>query len=185
MKKRKNGLLVIALLIAVVVLGIGYAIGSDLNITGNATATPDQSNFNVVFDRATEGHTTPIVDTTNSTISTPATSITATYTDDYNATFNAAKFKAIGEKAIVKYHVKNTGSIDASVAVTAQMVDGSNAAGSASYFNIVASPASFNLAAGATQEVTLTVTLAKAASTTDVTADVDVKLAATVQGAGN
>ena len=51
--KKKNTFLGVALLIAVLVLGIGYALTiNGLNVTGTATATEDGSNFKVIFTAA-------------------------------------------------------------------------------------------------------------------------------------
>lgn len=51
--KKKNTFLGVALLIAVLVLGIGYALTiNGLKVTGTATATEDGSNFNVIFSAA-------------------------------------------------------------------------------------------------------------------------------------
>ena len=51
--KKKNTFLGVALLIAVLVLGIGYALTiNGLKVTGTATAVEDGSNFNVIFSAA-------------------------------------------------------------------------------------------------------------------------------------
>ena len=51
--KKKNTFLGVALLIAVLMLGIGYALTIDgLKITGTATAVEDNSNFSVKFTAA-------------------------------------------------------------------------------------------------------------------------------------
>ena len=50
--KNKRTLVVVALIVAAILLGIGYAAIANvtLNITGNVTASPDQTNFKVLFD---------------------------------------------------------------------------------------------------------------------------------------
>lgn len=73
--KNKKTFVGIALLILVLVLGIGYAaITSSLNINGTAKATTDDSNFKVVFT----GVTDPATATNGVTATATADSTTAT-----------------------------------------------------------------------------------------------------------
>ncbi len=100
MKKRTG---IIGVLIAILVLGIGYAAitGVDLMVTGNANVKPDQDNFAVHFDT----NTAPSI-TKGSGVDTDAT-VTATYTDDLDATINVDGFTKKGDTATVVYTIIN------------------------------------------------------------------------------
>lgn len=105
MKNRKT-FIVLGLLIAVLMLGIGYAAISNitLTITGETAANPSDDNFVVRFDRATEDDegTAP---TTTKSVSTA--NVTAAYVDDHNASINVSGLTAKGDYVTATYTIEN------------------------------------------------------------------------------
>lgn len=87
----------VTLLIAVVVIGIGYAAISTitLNIKGSASATTNNDNFVVEFDNATD-------------VSTSGNNVTAQITDVHNATINVTGLTKKGDTAYATYTIKNS-----------------------------------------------------------------------------
>ena len=122
MKTNKKSLsIVLFALIAVIVLGVGYATITAINLTinGTATASPDETNFKVAF--MTDGEDTNInykevlkqfnaetgqyVDTEiNYTDKATKPAVVDT---DLTAHFNTQQLSSQGEKAIATYRVKN------------------------------------------------------------------------------
>ena len=103
MMKNKKVVLLLLLLVLVLALGIGYAMNNKtLNITGTAAATADDNNFKVIFDK--------------DTAITKSENVTATYTDDTNATITVTGLTKKGDTATATYTVKNdSNDIDANV----------------------------------------------------------------------
>lgn len=98
MKKRYG---VIAILIAIVVLGVGYAVISNvtLNVNGSqATVDADPSNFEVKYDE--ESTFTYSGNPTGSTV-------TLTRTDDTNATFTIEGLTKQGDTVTITYPIIN------------------------------------------------------------------------------
>ena len=92
----KRSTLILIILVAVVLLiGVGFAAitSTQLNITGNTTATPDQANFKVKFLEETQ-------------VSEPG-KVTAEVTGDITATINVQGLTAKGDKVTATYKVKN------------------------------------------------------------------------------
>ena len=111
MKKRKT-FLSIALLLAVLMLGVGYAAIANINfyITGTAGATANAANFQVKY--ATESSKNPVAPDVKvakkSTIDTSEyITATATYTDDTHATLEISGMKVAGDKVVATYTVLN------------------------------------------------------------------------------
>ena len=105
--------IVVALIIAVVSLGVAFAaFSTTLNITG--TATVQQSSWDIYFMTTSNG-TKP-----SSSTSLPAANITGTAQSATGSivattlTWNAS-FKAPGEYAVFKVYVKNAGSYNAKI----------------------------------------------------------------------
>lgn len=91
MKKRKS-FVALALLVAVLILGVGYAISTiDLSVNGDVTINPDDSNFKVEFTNAE-------VDGTGNT---------ATIGDGLIATLDVKSLKTVGDTVTATYTVTN------------------------------------------------------------------------------
>ena len=107
MKNNKKSLTIaLFALVAVVVLGVGYAAITAINLTinGNATATPNQANFSVKFDNT---GTTSYTETPISTGTAVPYNDVAIIDTDLTAHFNTQQLSSQGEKAIATYRVKN------------------------------------------------------------------------------
>ena len=152
----------IALLIVVLVLGIGYAAITDtLEITGSATATADSKNFKVVFT----GETTGVSD-----------GVTAAATNgSVYATMNVTGLTTKGDSKSATFKIKNTsGELKALVDVATESITNTD------FFAIdatVANPTA-ELAPNAETTVTVTVSLVKTPIDT-VTGDINIELGAT------
>ena len=169
MKQNKKGLsIVLFALIAVIVLGVGYAAIEAINLTinGNATATPQQSNFVVKFKNES-GDTT----------STNATNISVS---DLSASFDTTGLTKAGDKSIVTYTVKNSSpDLKADITLSCDPQTGYNS----EYFN---SPVckfgngtkSITLEAGGITTVTVEVEVAKTPIETNQTTQVVANLVA-------
>ena len=159
--KRRNTYVGLILLVAVLMLGIGYAAMSNitLNITGSASAIVEDENFKVAF------------------IGTPEVSssdVTATITDDHNATLNVTGLSAKGDKATATYTIENS-SEDLSASVAIPTITNSNE----DYFTVTTDMAAAKtLTAGQSTTVTVTVELVKTPVDADQTADIKVSLVA-------
>ena len=114
MKQNKKGLsIVLFALIAVIVLGVGYAAIEAINLTinGNATATPQQANFSVKFRNET-GDTISV--------------------SDLSASFDTVGLTKAGDKTTVTYTVKNSSpDLKANITLTCDPQSGYNT----EYFN--------------------------------------------------
>ena len=157
---KTNKIIVVALLAAVLLLGVGYAAIQNitLNISGTAAADPSQSNFKVMFTG------TPEVS--------DATYVTAGITDDTNATINVAGLTTKGQIVSATYTVQNTStdlSADLSVATTNSNTE---------YFTISSQLAKTSLTAGEATTVTVTVELTKTPVSESVSSTVGVQLTA-------
>ena len=161
MMKRKKTYVGLILLIAVLMLGIGYAAMSNitLNITGSASAVVKDENFSVLF------------------VGTPEVSsddVTAKIIDDHNATLNVTGLSAKGDKATVTYTVKNA-SEDLSASVAVPNISNSNS----EYFSVTTDMnAEKTLVAGNNTTVTVTVQLIKTPVDADETANINISLVA-------
>ncbi len=154
--KKKNTFLGVALLIAVLLLGVGYALTiNGLKITGTATAVEDGSNFRVIFSNA-EGFGENVSAEVDSNDDTQKTAI-------MNVTLGT-----VGEVAEAEFTIKN----DSADGITA-VIDPANiqvtAAGGAefddTYFDVryeLGGTETFELAKGAEKSVVVFVTLKKA-----------------------
>ena len=102
MKKNKT-LLGVALLIAVLMLGVGYALESrQLSLTGTATANPTDANFIVEFSSATANNT----------------SDTATFTGT-SATYTVNSLTEVGQTAVGTFKIKNMSKAGINANITA------------------------------------------------------------------
>lgn len=152
--KKKNTFIVVTLLIAVLVLGVGYAAATqNLLINGTATGTQSDENFNVIFSAATpdSANATAEIDASDST------SRTATMT---------VQLSKVGDKGSATFTVKNASAAGVSAQLAAgnlTITDDKGATYSSDYFDIVTTWPSteVTLAPNETQEFTVTVTLKK------------------------
>ncbi len=168
--KQMKGLVIVLLLVAVLVLGVGYAVITNvtLNVTGQASATTDDANFDVMFVG------TPSF---NKTGAQADATITAAIQDDYTATIQVGGLKQVGDVVTATYEVENV-SPEAITANLSALVNNSNT----EYFNVTYSFANPSIAQGETTTITVSVQLIKVVVTTDQTATIDVTITATPQG---
>lgn len=161
---KKRTILGGAILVAVLMLGIGYAAINSvtLNITGSATADPNAANFKVLFDQSVTPTTTGKGTTT------------ATITGDAAATMTVTGLTAKGDVATATYTIKNASpDLSANVEVTTDSISNTE------YFKITSSLGKATLTNNDTTTVTVTVELLKTPVTDSVTGNIDVKLTAT------
>lgn len=157
--KKTNKIIVGAILIVIILLGVGYAAIQNvtLNIAGTAAADPNQANFKVMFSG------TPTVSN--------ASFATAAITDDTNATISVAGLTTKGETVTATYTVQNVStdlSADLAVATTNSNTE---------YFKISSEVEKTSLTAGEATTVTVTVELTKT-PLTEVSSTIGVQLTA-------
>ena len=165
MKSRK---IVFLLLLVVLLLGVGYAAitGVTLKVNGStATITPNESDFDVVFDEQ------------STFTQTGDGSATFTRTDGHNVTFVLDGFTKKGDKAVITFPFKNM-----SETLKAQMADAVLTNSNPEYFTVTAtSLASVKLnekdETGSSANLVITVEAIKTpvdeAKTTTITATID------------
>lgn len=144
MNKSTKTIVGVVLLLAIVLVAVGYAAMTavTLNINGTAQAEAKQSNFSVKFS----GTPTKEGDGT----------ITAAVTDDTHATIEVTGLSAKGQKASATYTIQNT-SADLSAALSATVTNSNEG-----YFKVtkeIAEPST--LVKGGTTTITVTVELLK------------------------
>lgn len=165
MKKRTG---IIGVLIAILVLGIGYAAmsGVTLNITGTGTMNVDDNNFKVHYD------TTVTPTTTLASGTTTGATATASYTDDQNGTLTITGFTKKDDSATATYTIINE-SDDINATLGTPVIGTYNS----EYFTVTSTVGSPTLAyGGATTTQTVTVTAVKTPTTTDQTTAITVTL---------
>ena len=160
--RKTNKIIVVTILVAMLLLGIGYAAIQNvtLNISGTVAADPSQSNFKVCF-----------VTDPEPTVS-DSTYVTAGVIDDINATINVSGLTIKGQIVSATYIVQNTStdlSADLSVATTNSNTE---------YFTISSELADTSLKAGETTIVIVTVELTKTPISESVSSIVGVELTA-------
>ncbi len=148
---------------AILIIGIGYAALKNitLNVSGSATANPDDSNFTVKLTG------TPTV--SDATIVTDAK-----VTDNLNATFTVAGLTAKGETATITYTIENA-SADLSANLSAEVTENTNS----TYFKVTPTLAKESIAQGTSTTVTVEVELLKTPVSQDETSTI--KLAITAE----
>ena len=155
--KKKRTFLVVALLVAVLSLAVGYAaITKNLSVTGSASATTDDNNFKVRFTG------TP---TTNG-----GSKVTATITNELAAKINVSGLTTTGDTVTATYTIENY-----SAELGANLEVGSITNTNSEYFEVTASLAKPAIAKGETTTLTVTVKLLKtpiANQSTDITVPV-------------
>ena len=161
MKSNKKGLsIVLFALVAVIVLGVGYATIQAINLTinGNATASADDANFTVAFTAKDE---------TNSS------NVTGMTYSGQLASFSTTGLTKEGDTAVAKYTITNS-SPDLAANLTAN-----STVSNTEYFSVTQSLASDTLAHGESTVVTVTVTVLKTPIDADETADIVTTITAT------
>lgn len=158
--RRTNKMLLALIIVAMLLLGIGYAAVQNitLNITGTATADPSQANFKVMFSG------TPEVS--------DSTYVTAAITDETNATINVEGLTESGDMVYAIYTVQNTStdlSADLSVSTT-----NSNS----EYFTLTSELGKPSLLTGEATTLIVTVELTKTPIAESVSATIGVQLEA-------
>ena len=158
---KRSSVLLIVIIAIVMVLGIGFAAitATQLNITGNTTATPDQANFKVKFLEQT-------------VVSEPS-KVTAQVTGDTTATINVQGLTAKGDKVTATYKVKNfSADLSADIALSI----GNN---NEEYFSTTAVLGQDSLKADEETTVVVTVELTKTPIQNDETAKITAIIEAT------
>ena len=158
--KKTNKIIITLVIVAMLLLGIGYAAIQNitLNIEGTATADPSQSNFSVKFTG------TPKVS--------DSTYVTAGITDDINATISVNGLTQKGQIVSAEYTVQNVStdiSADLSVATTNSNTE---------YFTLKSELAKTSLTAGEATTVKVTVELTKTPIAGSVNSTIGVRLTA-------
>ena len=148
---------------AILIIGIGYAALKNitLNVSGSASANPDDSNFNVKL-------------TGTPTVSDKTIVTEAKVTDDLNATFKVSGLTAKGETATITYTIENA-SEDLSANLSAEVTENTNS----TYFKVTPTFAKNSISKGETTTVTVQVELLKTPVSIDETSTI--KLAITAE----
>lgn len=163
--RNKRTFIGVALLIAVLMLGVGYAAVTSrtLKITGDATATPDDTNFVVEFDESVD----PTTGGNGTTV--------ALITDGDEATINVSGLTTAGQSATATYTIKNSSKGIGANLTAATSVTGTNA----DFFSVDCAFDKTTIGADESTTVTVTVTLEKTPVDAAKTATVNVDLTAT------
>ena len=157
---KTNKIIIMAVLAATLLLGIGYAAIQNivLNIAGTAAADPNQENFKVMFTGTPE-----VSDEEH---------VAASITDDINATINVSGLTKKGEKVSATYTVQNTStdlSADLLLATTNSNTE---------YFTISSDLEKTSLTAGEPTTVTVTIEVIKTPLAESVNSTVGIQLTA-------
>lgn len=177
MKRKRKGLIVLAIVAMVAILGVGYAAitGVGFTINGNASAEGDQSAFNVHFSN---------VAFDSSQLKTDSTKVTHTETQDntQKGTFSVSGLATKGDVAAFTYTVKNDSS-DLTAVIPKDSIKVSSLTGDvATYFTVsvvTTNPAGdVSIAPGTTTTITVVVTLNKTPIEKVETGDLTVTFAA-------
>ena len=165
--ERKTGIL--GILIAVLILGIGYAaITRNLTVSGTGKITPSDDNFQVVFDESTTPSTTSTV---------PTATVSGSYDDELNAIISVAGLQKSGDVATVTYTILNN-----STEYDANLLVGTITNSESQYFRVEASlgKATLTKKSGTADSTTLVVTVtAIKTPTEEVTTNITVPVTAT------
>lgn len=177
MKRKRKGLIVLAIVAMVAILGVGYAAitGVGFTIKGNASAEGDESAFNVHFSNVEFDGTALKTDTTKVKHS-------ETQNNAQSGTFSVSGLATKGDVAAFVYTVKNDSS-DLTAVIPKDSIKVSSLTGdAATYFTVAVeseNPAGdVTIAPGGTTTITVTVTLNKTPIEKVDTGDLTVTFAA-------
>lgn len=182
MKKKKNTLLAVGLLVAVIGLGIGYAISTQsLTVEGTATAQESASSFNVKFKEASP----TTAETTEDADGGILTSVEADVAGDKKATM-AVTLTNLNDSVTATFTIENASQSGLGAKVTADNVKvyahGTTTEYSSEYFEVTPAVTTTTIPSvtGNTMTFDVTVTLKKAyvgtADSDSVTEQFDVVL---------
>lgn len=165
MNRNTRAVVGLVLLIAVLLVAIGYAAitAVPLNINGSAQATPEQTNFTVKFSG------TPTVSDSSKVVA------EINQQDQLKATINVSKLTAKGDTATATYTIANT-SADLSAVLSATTSNTNN-----EFFKITQNIAKGTVAAGDSTTITVTVELIKTPITQDEETTIGVTITADPQ----
>ena len=167
--KKTSKIILITIIATSILLGLGYAAIQNitLNITGTASADPNQSNFKVRFLN------NPAPEVSDSTLA------VAGITDDVNATINVSGLTERGQNVTATYTIENSSTdLSADLAVLATN-------NNPEYFSISSRLAKTSLVAGEKTTVTVTVELSKTLVSNSESATIGIQLTAIPVEPGN
>ena len=157
---KTSKIIVVAVIVEMLLLGIGYAAIQNitLNIAGTAAADPSQENFKVMFSG------TPTVS--------DETYVTAGITDEINATINVSGLTKKGEIVTATYTIQNTSTdLTADLSATASNTN-------TEYFNVSYALEENTLQKGEATTITVTVELIKTPIQESVSSTIGVQIIA-------
>ncbi len=151
--KKKKSFVALALVVAVLVLGVGYALTTiDLKVNGDITVSPDDSNFDVNFTDAKITTAGTLAGQTDA----------ATKGDGKTATLSVKTLKTVGEKVVAEYTITNNSKAGINATLsnpTATQTDDA----AKDYYKVTAELADNNaIVPNGTKKLTVTVELVKA-----------------------
>lgn len=151
--KKKKSFVALALVVAVLVLGVGYALTTiELKVNGDITVSPDDSNFDVNF--------------TDASITTAGTLTGKTDVADKGngktATLSVKTLKTVGEKVIAEYTITNNSKAGINATLSNPVATQTND-DAKDYYTVTATLENNDaIAPNATKKLTVTVELVKA-----------------------
>ena len=174
--RRKNTFLVMILFIAVLLLGVGYAVTTlDLNISGTATVTESGSSFSVKFTSANAD--TSLYDDNNNVIASSTASVDS---DDNTKATMAVTLTNVGNSQEVEFKITNASQAGVSAVIAADNVKiykkGTTEEFTSEYFKVTHDLKDTELASGDFVTFNVKVELEKAVVGSDVTESFDVVL---------
>ena len=166
MNKNTRTIVGVVLVVAVLLVAIGYAAieSVKLNITGEASATPEDANFTVKFTGTPE-----VSDSSKVTAQLDPENV-------LKATLNVEGLTAKGDSETATYTIQNA-SEDLSAALSAEISSNTNT----EYFDVTYNIAEPTITAGKTTTITVTVELKKTPIETNQQSTIGVKITATPQ----
>lgn len=165
MNRNTRAVVGLVLLIAVLLVAIGYAAitAVTLNINGSAQATPEQTNFTVKFSG------TPTVSDSSKVVA------VINQQDQLKATMNVNGLTAKGDTATATYTIENT-SADLSAVLSATTTNSNT-----EYFKVTQNIAKATIGHGETTTITVTVELIKTPITDGIESTIGVIIDANPQ----
>lgn len=158
---KKKTFVGVALLVAVLMLGVGYAAIADvkLNVQGNVTATPSDANFKVEF--------------TGIPVTSDGVSASISEENKLEATIDVTGLTQAGDVATATYTIINN-SEDLTANLTANVIENSNS----TYFKVTPTLAQSSIAKKASTTLEVKVELIKTPVATDETGTIKVQVTA-------